>query len=71
MDSRAPGSILGSSSVEQPCPRCSRPLKAIHTVSQYGQPSVALLQCARCRYVCQTVVTGLWPEEAFRGSPRS
>jgi transcription elongation factor Elf1 len=57
--------ILGSSSLEQPCPRCGRQLKAIHTVSQYGHPSVALLECARCRYVCQTVVPGLWPEEAF------
>jgi hypothetical protein len=27
--------------------------------------SVALLECARCRYTCQTVVPGLWPEEAF------
>jgi transcription elongation factor Elf1 len=57
--------ILGVSSIEGPCPRCGRLLKAIHTVTQYGHPSVALLQCPRCRYTCQTVVTGLWPEEAF------
>ncbi len=70
MDSQSHG-ILGASSVEGPCPRCGRPLKAIHTVSQYGRPSVALLQCARCRYICQTVVPGLWPEEAFPRAPRS
>ena len=63
--------ILVSSSLEQPCPRCGRLLKAIHTVTQYGHPSVALLECARCRYVCQTVVPGLWPEEAFPRAPGS
>jgi hypothetical protein len=68
MDSQSHG-ILGASSVEGPCPRCGRPLKAIHTVSQYGRPSVALLQCARCRYICQTVIPGLWPEEAFPRAP--
>jgi hypothetical protein len=68
MDTRT-RDILGSSSLEQPCPRCGRLLKAMHTVSQYGHPSVALLECARCRYVCQTVVPGLWPEEAFRHHP--
>ena len=57
--------ISGSSSLEGPCPRCGQPLKAIHTVSQYGRPSVALLECVRCRYTCQTVVTGLWPDAAF------
>jgi phage FluMu protein Com len=57
--------FLGSSSIEGPCPRCSRPLKALHTVSQYGRSSVALLECPRCRYTCQTVVPGLWPDEAF------
>ena len=57
--------ILGASSIEGPCPRCGRLLKAIHTVTQYGHPSVALLQCPRCRYTCQTVVPGLWPEQAF------
>jgi len=51
--------------VEGPCPRCGRLLKAIHTVSQYGRPSVALLECARCRYTCQTAIPGLWPDEAF------
>jgi phage FluMu protein Com len=61
--------ILGSKSLEGPCPRCGRQLQAIHTVSQYGRPSVALLECPRCRYVCQTVVTGLWPEEAFPRTP--
>jgi hypothetical protein len=68
MDTRT-RDILGSTSLEQPCPRCGRLLKAIHTVSQYGHPSVALLECARCRYVCQTVVPGLWPEEAFPHDP--
>lgn len=48
-----------------PCCRCGRPLKALHTVSQYGRPTVALLECAHCRYTCQAVVTGLWPDEAF------
>jgi hypothetical protein len=57
--------IPESSSVEGPCPRCSRPLKALHTISQQGRPSVALLECSRCRYTCQTVVPGLWPDEAF------
>jgi hypothetical protein len=57
--------ILGTKSLEGPCPRCARPLRAIHTVSQYGRPSVALLGCERCRYTCQTVIPGLWPEEAF------
>jgi transcription elongation factor Elf1 len=57
--------LLGVSSLEGPCPRCGRLLKAIHTVTQYGHPSVALLQCPRCRYTCQTVVPGLWPEQAF------
>ena len=57
--------LLGASSLEGPCPRCGRLLKAIHTVTQYGHPSVALLQCPRCRYTCQTVVPGLWPEQAF------
>jgi hypothetical protein len=52
-------------SAEGPCPRCGRRLRAIHTVSQYGRPSVALLECARCRYTCQTVTPGLWPNEAF------
>jgi hypothetical protein len=55
----------GPNSIEGPCPRCSRTLKAIHTISQYGRPSVALLECAHCRYTCQTVVPGLWPDEAF------
>ena len=55
----------GSSSVEGPCPRCNRPLKAMHTISQYGRPSVALLECAHCRYTCQTVIHGFWPDEAF------
>jgi transcription elongation factor Elf1 len=55
----------GSTSIEGPCPRCGRFLKAMHTVSQYGRPSVALLECAHCRYTCQTVVSGLWPDEAF------
>jgi transcription elongation factor Elf1 len=64
MDPRERG-LLGESSIEGPCPRCGRLLKAIHTVTQYGHPSVALLQCARCRYTCQTVVPGLWPEQAF------
>ena len=64
MDPREHG-LLGESSIEGPCPRCGRLLKAIHTVTQYGHPSVALLQCARCRYTCQTVVPGLWPEQAF------
>ena len=59
------GPVPGSSSLEGLCPRCGRPLKAIHTVSQYGRPSVALLECERCRYTCQTVVPGLWPDEAF------
>ena len=58
-------SLLGSSSVEGPCPRCGRLLRAIHTVTQYGRPSVALLESARCRYTCQTVIPGLWPDEAF------
>ncbi|HEX5530618.1 MAG TPA: hypothetical protein VFZ82_13705 [Methylomirabilota bacterium] len=40
-------------------------------MSQYGRPSVALLQCARCRYICQTVIPGLWPEEAFPRATRS
>ena len=64
MDPREHG-LLGEGSIEGPCPRCGRLLKAIHTVTQYGHPSVALLQCARCRYTCQTVVPGLWPEQAF------
>ena len=63
-------SILGSSSVEGPCPRCRRLLQAIHTVSQHGRPSVALLECPRCRYTCQAVISGLWPEEAFPRSAR-
>lgn len=46
-----------------------RPLEAVHTVSQYGRPSVALLQGARCRYTCQVVIPGLWPEEAFPRVP--
>jgi len=58
-------SLLGPSSVEGPCPRCGRLLRAIHTVTQYDRPSVALLECARCRYTCQTVIPGLWPDEAF------
>jgi hypothetical protein len=58
-------SLLGPSSVEGPCPRCGRLLRAIHTVTQYGRPSVALLECGRCRYTCQTVIPGLWPDEAF------
>jgi transcription elongation factor Elf1 len=53
------------SSIERPCPRCNRPLEAIHTVSQQGRPSVALLECARCRYTCQAVIPSLWPDEAF------
>lgn len=57
--------FLGSGSADGPCPRCGRPLKALHTVSQYGHPSVALLECARCRYTCQTVVPALWPDQAF------
>lgn len=57
--------LLGVSSIEGPCPRCGRLLKAIHTVTQYGHPSVALLQCPRCRYTCQTVIPGLWPEQAL------
>lgn len=57
--------VASPSPIEGPCPRCARPLKAIHTVSQFGRPSVALLECAYCRYTCQTVVPGLWPEEAF------
>lgn len=57
-----PRSVLGPKSVEGVCPRCGRPLKPIHTVSQYGHPTVALLECARCRYTCQTVIPGLWPE---------
>ena len=60
-----------SSPIEGSCPRCGRPLKAIHTVSQHGRPSVALLECARCRYTCQTVVPGLWPDEAFPRAPSS
>lgn len=60
-----------SSSAESPCPRCGRPLKAIHTVSQYGHPSVALLECARCRYTCQAVIAGLWPDQAFPKTPSS
>ena len=68
MESRA-HRVLGSESVEGPCPRCGRLLRAIHTVSQYGQPSVALLECARCRYTCQAVISGLWPEEAFPRAP--
>jgi hypothetical protein len=54
-----------SSSLSELCPRCGRSLKALHTVSQYGRPSVALLECARCRYTCQTVVPALWPDQAF------
>ena len=61
--------LLGVSSIEGPCPRCGRLLKAVHTVTQYGHPSVALLQCPRCRYTCQTVVPGLWPEQAFPHAP--
>ena len=57
--------VPGSSYIEGPCPRCGRQLKALHTVSQHGRPSVALLECARCRYTCQAVVPGLWPDEAF------
>ena len=57
--------------VEGPCPRCSRPLRALHTVSQLGRPSVALLECARCRYTCQTVVPRLWPDEAFPNPSRA
>jgi hypothetical protein len=57
--------VSESSSIEGPCPRCSRSLRAIHTISQQGRPRVALLECPRCRYTCQTVVPGLWPEEAF------
>ncbi len=57
--------VLESSSMETPCPRCDRPLRALHTVSRYGRPTVALLECARCRYTCQAVVSGLWPDEAF------
>ena len=57
--------VLGSTSFEGPCPRCSRPLRALHTVSQYGHPTVTLLECARCRYTCQAVVPGMWPDEAF------
>ena len=57
--------FLGPESVEGPCPRCGRLLRAIHTVSQYGHQTVALRECARCRYTCQTVIPGFWPEEAF------
>ena len=56
---------LESTSLEGACPRCNEPLRAIHTVSRYGRPTVALLECARCRYTCQAVVPGLWPDEAF------
>jgi len=70
MDLQAHG-LLGASSLEGPCPRCGRLLKAIHTVTQYGHPSVALLQCPRCRYTCQTVIPGLWPEQAFLHTPAS
>lgn len=68
MDPQEQG-LLGASSIEGPCPRCGRLLKAIHTVTQYGHPSVALLQCLRCRYTCQTVIPGLWPEQAFPHTP--
>ena len=64
-------SVLDSKSVEGPCPRCGRLLRSIHTVSQYGRPSVALLECTRCRYTCQAVISGLWPEEAFPRAARS
>lgn len=57
--------LLESTAVEGPCPRCSEPLRPIHTVTRYGRPTVALLECARCRYTCQTVVHALWPDEAF------
>jgi hypothetical protein len=36
--------ILESSSLEGACPRCNEPLRAIHTVSRYGRPTVALLE---------------------------
>jgi hypothetical protein len=62
--------VLEMSVVEAACPRCARSLRPIHTVSQYGRPTVALLECAHCRYTCQTVVQGMWPEDAFpRSSP--
>jgi transcription elongation factor Elf1 len=54
-----------SSSPEGRCPRCGEMLRAVHTLSRYQSPTVALLECARCRYTCQTVVPGLWPDEAF------
>ena len=57
--------FLGPDSIERPCPRCGRSLSAIHTVSQYGRPSLALLECVRCRYSCQAVIPRLWPDEAF------
>ncbi len=57
--------FLGPESVESPCPRCGWQLRAIHRVSQYGHQTVALLECVRCRYTCQTPVPGLWPEAAF------
>ena len=63
--------VTGSGSIGGPCPRCGRPLNALHTVSQYGRPSVALLECARCRYTCQTVILGFWPDEAFPRTPPS
>jgi transcription elongation factor Elf1 len=63
--------VLGMSDVGGSCPRCGRSLRPIHTVSQYGRPTVALLECAHCRYTCQTVIQGMWPEDAFpRSSPR-
>jgi hypothetical protein len=57
--------MLGMNVVEGSCPRCGRSLRPVHTVSQYGRPTVALLECAHCRYTCQTVIEGMWPEEAF------
>jgi hypothetical protein len=63
--------VLESTAVEGPCPRCSEPLRAVHTVSRYGRPTVALLECARCRYTCQAVVHAMWPDEAFPRTPSS
>ena len=66
-----PGPVSPLSGIEGPCPRCGRPLKSVHTVSQYGRPSVALMECPHCRYTCQAVIPGLWPEEAFPRASRS
>ena len=64
MDLHAPDRP-GSGPVDGSCPRCGRPLRPIHTVSQYGHPTVALLECAYCRYTCQQAVQGMWPDAAF------